>query len=198
MVLVFKSREITLLKLINSVKEVLIFCVISALSFVLMSEAVESIDAVTASFITYTISAVFYVGLNLKRHREIYHIFTSRKKDLLTINFSTLINTLSAFFVMQFVPPLTYVIVFFSSIPVFNALINRTSNQRMASGLGILVLSLAIAALTSNRPVTNIFLGISITLISSLFAAIYMKKTAELHKSTNITTSQILAVRFFW
>ncbi|MEN6669257.1 DMT family transporter [Psychrobacter sp. B38] len=183
-------------KLIKNSKEALFFCLVSALSFVLMSEAVESIDPITSTFITFSISLLFFALLNFRKIGEIFNIFVARKKDFGVINFSTLVNTLSAFVVMQYVPPITYVIVFFSSIPLFTNLLSLKIDKVLIKQIAVVVISLGIAAMVSNSNTNALLLGISLTLLSSAFAAIYMKKTSELHKKTEIQTSQVLAARF--
>lgn len=177
-------------------KEALIFCLISALSFILMSEAVESVDPITATFITFSISLLFFALLNLRKIGEIINIFISRKKDFGVINFSTLVNTLTAFVVMQYVPPITYVIVFFSSIPLFTNLLDFKIDKVLIKQIVVVIMSLGIAAIVSHSDINALLLGILLTLVSSAFAAIYMKKTSELHAQTNIQTSQVLAARF--
>lgn len=177
-------------------KEVFFFCLISALSFILMSEAVESVDPITATFITFSISLLFFALLNLRKIGEVINIFISRKKDFGVINFSTLVNTLTAFVVMQYVSPITYVIVFFSSIPLFTNLLDFKIDKVIIKQIVVFVMSLGVAAIVSHSDINALLLGILLTLVSSTFAAIYMKKTSELHAQTNIQTSQVLAARF--
>lgn len=177
-------------------KEALIFCLISALSFILVSEAVESIDPITSTFITFSISLLFFALLNFQKIGKIVEIFTSRKKDFLIINFSTFVNTLTAFIVMQYVPPITYVIVFFSSIPLFTNLLSLKFDKALIKQIAVVMVSIGIAAMVSHSDINALLLGILLTLLSSAFAAIYMKNTSKIHAQTDIQTSQILTARF--
>lgn len=185
-----------MIKLIRDRKEALIFCLVSALSFILMSEAVESVDPITSTFITFSISLIFFALLNLRKIGEITNIFMLRKKDFAVINISTLVNTLAAFVVMQYVPPITYVIVFFSSIPLFTNILSLKLDEILIKQTAVVIISLGIAAIVSHSNTNALLLGLSLTLLSSAFAAIYMKKTSELHQKTEIQTSQVLAARF--
>lgn len=184
-------------KSLNNIKEILIFCIISALSFILMSEVIKNIDPITSTFVTYGISLVFYFFLNFKNISKIINVFMPRKKDFLLINICTLINTLSAFVVMKYIPPITYVIVFFSSIPFFTKILDRKIDIILIKHTIILLISLAIAGMISHSSLDQIVIGVSITLISSLFATIYMIRTSNLHSTTEITSTQVLTARFF-
>jgi len=89
--------------------------------------------------------------------------------------------------------------VFFSGLSFFNALYNYNMIGRIEKSINILTLMLAISIsfLVSGSGVYETIVGLSLTLISTLFGAFYMRESAHLHQETGISASQILSIRFF-
>lgn len=189
-------------KAINSHKEPVAFCLFYAFSFILMGEAVKSVNPVTSTFITYGLTAVFFAIVNAKDVRQILAACRKDVSTLLYLNLSTLANTLLAFVVMTYVSPLVYVIVFFGTLPFMNALAKWTASldarRRGPIYFAVFVSAIVVGMLVSDTSLTRSAAGIGITLVSSAFAALYMSKSEVFHKNTKITASQLLSIRFFF
>ncbi|WP_027254143.1 DMT family transporter [Photobacterium halotolerans] len=180
-------------------KEIIAFCMFFSLSFVFMSKVVKSVDPIVSTFITYGLAAIFFFSVNVKSRKFILNILISNKKLIFKINLSTLINTLLAFYVVLYISPIAYIMVFFAGLSFFNALHNyrMISNLEKFINIAALALAVSISFLISNAGVYDTIVGLGLTLISTLFGAFYMRESAHLHQETGISASQILSVRFF-
>lgn len=180
-------------------KEVIAFCVFFSLSFVFMSKVAKSVDPIVSTFITYGLAAAFFFIINVRSRKEIWDILASQKKLVFKINLSTLVNTLLAFYVVIYISPIAYIMVFFSGLSFFNALLNRREVGRleMPTNITATILAVAVSFLISDAGTYNTIIGLVLTLISTLFGAFYMRESANLHKETGISASQILSIRFF-
>lgn len=180
-------------------KEIIAFCMFFSLSFVFMSKVVKSVDPIVSTFITYGLAAIFFFSVNVKSRKFILNILISNKKLIFKINLSTLINTLLAFYVVLYISPIAYIMVFFAGLSFFNALHNyrMIGNLEKFINIAALALAVSISFLISNAGVYDTIVGLGLTLISTLFGAFYMRESAHLHQETGISASQILSVRFF-
>ncbi|KKD00462.1 DMT family transporter [Photobacterium halotolerans] len=180
-------------------KEIIAFCIFFALSFVFMSRVVKSVDPIVSTFITYGLAAIFFFSVNVRSRKLILDILLNNKKLIFKINLSTLINTLLAFYVVLYISPIAYIMVFFSGLSFFNALHHHRAISNLEKVMNIVALALAISIsfLISNAEVYDTLVGLCLTLISTLFGAFYMRESAHLHQETGISASQILAIRFF-
>ncbi|KMV67413.1 EamA family transporter [Rosenbergiella epipactidis] len=180
-------------------KEIISFCVFFSLSFVLMSQVVKSVDPIVSTFITYGLAAAFFFIINLQSRQAIWDILVSHKKLVFKINLSTLVNTLLAYYVVTYISPIAYIVVFFSGLSFFNAFHSRRENHRleMPTNIATIILAVAVSFLISDADTYHTIIGLGLTLISTLFAAFYMRESAYLHQKTGISASQILSVRFF-
>lgn len=126
-------------------------------------------------------------------------MMVSQKKQFFKINVSTLINTLLAFYVVIYISPIAYIIVFFSGLSFFNAFINRKGLSRLEMSMNAvsIIIAIAVSFLISDAGTHDTLIGLGLTLISTLFGTFYMKESAYLHRETGISASQILSVRFF-
>lgn len=170
-----------------------------SLSFVFMSRVVKSVDPIVSTFITYGLAAIFFFSVNVKSLKVILEILVSNKKLIFKINLSTLINTLLAFYVVLYISPIAYIMVFFAGLSFFNALHNHRMISNLEKFIHIVSVALAISIsfLISNAGVYDTVVGLCLTLISTLFGAFYMRESAHLHQETDISASQILSIRFF-
>ncbi|RTZ23972.1 DMT family transporter [Vibrio penaeicida] len=143
---------------------------------------------------------MFFMLLDAKNGKKTLQILKDNKKDILGINISTLANTVLAYYVMTHVPPTVYVIVFFSCLPLFEHLLSRKRTGIRETAflfkLAVFVSSLLIAGFVSTSDANNTAIGIVVTMISSLFAVIYMKQTSKLHQEAEATIFQVLTLRF--
>ncbi|QUM88031.1 DMT family transporter [Moritella sp. 36] len=182
-------------------KEALIFCIISSVSFILMAEAVKTVDPVTSTFITYSLTAFIFTLFNSKNIRQIITESLQQPSTLLQLNITTLANTLLAFVVMTYVSPLIYAIVFFGCLPFFNSALQwRLFANNKSSYIFNLVSCLSaifLAFYISDRVMPATAQGISYSLISCFFAALYMQRSEYFHRKTGLTPSQVLSVRFY-
>lgn len=180
-------------------KEIIAFCVFFSLSFVFMSKVVKSVDPIVSTFVTYGLAALFFLTINVRSRQIIWNILVSQKKLVFKINLSTLINTLLAFYVVIYISPIAYIMVFFSGLSFFNALHNRRgiSHLEMLANTVSIALAIAVSFLISGADTYDTFVGLGLTLISTLFGAFYMRESAYLHKETGISASQLLSLRFF-
>lgn len=180
-------------------KEIVAFCVFFSLSFVFMSKVVKNVDPIVSTFITYGIATTFFSAINLKNINEIASVVAAHKGLVFKINISTLVNTLLAFYVVLFVSPLAYVIVFFSGLSFFNTIYIKRGADNLETFVNLLTITLALSIgyLVSNAELLNTVIGLSLTLISTLFGAFYMRESSLLHFRAGITVSQILSIRFY-
>jgi drug/metabolite transporter (DMT)-like permease len=183
-----------MLKMLHAHKEAAAFCLFYAGSFILMGEAVKTVDPVTSTFVTYGLTALFFMLINLHRGRQIVAACRKDAVTLFYLNASTLANTLLAFVVMTYVSPLVYVIVFFGTLPFLSAIVKRTAGP---GGFAVFASALAAGMLVSDAPLRASAAGVGITLVSAAFAAAYMVKSESFHRKTGIAPSQLLSVRFF-
>ncbi|ENM5746596.1 DMT family transporter [Vibrio mimicus] len=181
-------------------KEIIAFCIFFSLSFVFMSKVVKSVDPIVSTFITYGLAAAFFFMINLKSRQVMWEVLVSQKKLVIKINLSTLINTVLAFYVVIYISPIAYIMVFFSGLSFFNMLHNRKEISHLEISVNIvaMVLAIAVSFLISDADPKDTVIGLGLTLISTLFGAFYMRESANLHKETGISASQILSVRFFF
>ncbi|QUM83739.1 DMT family transporter [Moritella sp. 28] len=182
-------------------KEIIIFCIISSVSSILMAEAVKTVNPVTSTFITFSLTALIFILLNINSFRQIIMASFQQRLTLLQINLTTLANTLLAFVGMTYVSPLVYGIIFFGCLPFFNnALQWRLFANNKSSYTFNLVSCLSaifIAGYISDQTMIANTQGISYALISCFSAALYMLRSEYFHRKTGLTPSQILSVRFY-
>lgn len=182
-------------------KEIIIFCIISAVSSILMAEAVKTVDPVTSTFITFGLTALIFTLFNINKFRPIIMASFQQRLTLLQINITTLANTLLAFVGMTYVSPLVYGIIFFGCLPFFNSALqwrlfsNNKSNYtfNFASCLSAIFL----AGYISDQTMIANIQGISYALLSCFAAALYIQRSEYFHRKTGLTPSQILSVRFY-
>lgn len=177
--------------------DIILFCIVFALSFVFRSQIIRSVDAVTATFVTYGVSVIFFLLVNIRNIGGITRLF-EHKWLLLVINISTLINNLFAFVIFKYISPISYVMVFFSGLAFFGVMKNpRTAPiQVLLINCVTLILSLLIGFLTADADLDDTLIGLGLSLFSAVFGAIYIHATALLHENAGATSTQILLLRF--
>ncbi|WP_137297655.1 DMT family transporter [Psychromonas sp. SP041] len=180
-------------------KEIIAFCIFFSISFVFMSKVVKNVDPIVSTFITYGIATVFFTLINIKNLRETLNILLREKMLVFKINISTLMNTLLAFYVVLYISPIAYIIVFFSGLSFFNSLYNYRDVRSLEMTINMLAISLAvfISFLMSNANLVDTITGVTLTLTSTVFASFYMRESAMLHTKTDISVPQILSIRFY-
>jgi drug/metabolite transporter (DMT)-like permease len=180
-------------------KEIIAFCIFFSISFVFMSKVVKNVDPIVSTFITYGIATVFFTLINIRNLRQTLNILLREKMLIFKINISTLMNTLLAFYVVLYISPIAYIIVFFSGLSFFNSLYNYRNVRSLEMTINMLAISLAvfISFLISNASLVDTIIGVYLTLISTVFASFYMRESATLHTKTDISVPQILSIRFY-
>lgn len=183
---------------IYNYKEIIAFCFFFSISFVFMAKVVKNVNPVVSTFFTYSIAAIFFSIINLKHFYKILKVIKQYKYLVFKINVSTLVNTLLAFYIVLFISPISYIIVFFSGLSFFNAILTKNiiNKTELFFNFLTIILALNISFLISNAELYNTLMGLILTLISTLFAAFYMQDSALLHIKSKITVSQILSIRF--
>ncbi len=184
------------MKNIYKYKEILTFCLMSAISFVLMDEAVKTISPITSTFITYTITAMVFISINVKKIKLIISKSINHLYLIFQLNITTLVNTLAAFVVMLYISPLIYAIIFFGTIPFFTDIVKKNNINFKNNGI-LFIASILLSFYISNAQLLEACIGILLTLISSYFASIYLCKSEILHQKTGFTSSELLSIRFF-
>jgi len=163
-----------------------------------MSHVVKTVDPVLSTFITYGFAALFFIFINLSNFTKLTSIAKNNFSEIIKINISTLINTFLAFYVMLYVSPIVYIIVFFSGLSFLSVLFKFNGNKlKLSFTLGVFIFSIITSVIISDTAIGRTTAGIVLTLISTFFALQYMNKTDELHNNLGVTVSQVLALRFF-
>ncbi|QUM80339.1 DMT family transporter [Moritella sp. 5] len=179
-------------------KDIIAFCFLFSISFVFMSQVVKTVDPVLSTLITYGFAALFFILININNLSELTLIAKGNVKVMVKINVSTLVNTFLAFYVMLYVSPIVYIIVFFSGLSFFSVLFKQDRNKlNITSTLSVFTLSIMTSILISDAAIGKTVVGILLTLISTFFALQYMKDSAVLHSNLGVKVSQVLALRFF-
>ena len=179
-------------------KEIIAFCFLFSISFVFMSHVVKTVDPVLSTLITYGFAALFFILINIKSFNELTLIAKSNINEIIKINISTLINTFLAFYVMLYVSPIVYIIVFFSGLSFFSILGKFDGNKlKLSLSLAVFIFSIMTSIVIADGTIANTTIGIILTLVSTFFALLYMKETGKLHQNLGVTISQILALRIF-
>ncbi len=182
-------------------KEIIGFCIIYSLSFVLMELVVRSVDPMTSTFISYGLAALFFLLINVRSLKGLIGTCRLNIVGLLVVNITTLVVTVMAFFVMSYVSSLVYVVVFFSGLPFFSSLKRSESSRgnfnRILINAAILGLGVILGGVISKSNMESTIIGVSLSLISCVFASLYMFFSESFQKNTGFDSSKILAVRFF-
>ncbi len=178
-------------------KEIILFCLISAISFVLMGEVVKTVSPITSTFISYGLAAIIFICMNISKMLNILKKSLQYPLIFWNINFTTLLNTLLAFVVMKYESALIYAIVFFGTLPFFTQIVSKKFSIKYNKNILLFFSSIILGLLVSKVSFTDSLIGIVLTIISSFFAAIYLYQSEILHKKTNFTSSELLSIRFF-
>ncbi|PIF04015.1 MAG: hypothetical protein CSA86_03655 [Arcobacter sp.] len=178
-------------------KEIILFCLISAVSFVLMAEVVKTVSPVTSTFISYGFAAIIFICINISKILSILKKSLQYPVIFWNINFTTLLNTLLAFVVMTYESALIYAIIFFGTLPFFTQIVSKKFNIKYNKNILLFFSSIILGFLVSKVSFLDSLIGIILTMISSFFAAIYLYQSEILHKKTHFTSSELLSIRFF-
>lgn len=185
----------------------LVFCITVATSSILIHKTNQLVNPYLSVFLTFFICTIWFNLVNLKSLGVLYRKLMHDKKNLLIINFVTAINWIATFEALQYIDPVLYIALFMGLMPIATYLINAFLQQKkleavpIAASIAItLVLGLIIffdkkSALDMGT--TVFYKGVIFTVISSMASAIYMLYSKRFETNLALTTSQIVAVRFY-
>ncbi len=137
--------------------------------------------------------------LNLRNIPNLLEFVKTNSISIFKLNVSTLINTLLAFYVMVYVSPIVYIIVFFSGLSFFSIFVNSSHENKAIKllTLAVFLVALVTSVLISSSNMIDTAFSIILTLISTYFALQYMQESGEFHTKVGMSTSEVLALRFF-
>lgn len=175
------------------------FCLAYSLAFILMGLIVRTQSPMFAAFATYSITASFFLLISFRVLPRLLKECIMNYRLFITINITTLINTLLAYVVLQKISALSYVIVFFGTTPAFLSLIQKaqTRSQYELYTAGLLITSIACGFAVSSTEMHQAAIPIALTLVSSFFGALYMSLSSKLQEKTKMSNANVLAIRFF-
>lgn len=184
-----------------------IFCITVAVSSILIHKTNQLINPYLSVFLTFLICTLWFNLVNLKSLRVLYLKLMSDKKNFFIINFVTAVNWITTFEALKYIDPVLYIALFMGLMPIATYLFNAYLQQKklelvpITTSLAItLVLVLIIMFDKKSMLImdaANFYKGIVFTMVSSIASAIYMLYSKRIETNLSLTTSQIVAVRFY-
>lgn len=174
------------------------FCVVLSFSFVLMSLIVRTYSPLFASFATYTITALVFVLVRIRMLRKLLEVCRRHARLVLLINLATLVNTVLAYVVLQYITPISYLIVFFGVTPVMASWLANDDTARIGRVQSLLLLPSSVVFGWLANPqldaVSAFF--VATTLVASFSGASYMRWSSLLQRDAALASADIMAIRF--
>lgn len=185
----------------------LIFCVAVALSSILIHSTNQLINPYLSVFLTFVICALWFNLVNINSLPTFYRKLTNDKRNFFIVNLVTAINWVTTFEALKYIDAVLYIALFMGLMPIATYLINSCLSRKKIKTTPILV-SVGIISILSliiymdkksliNMDMFNFYKGVVFTIISSIASSLYMVYSKKLESNLNLTTSQIVAVRFY-
>lgn len=183
------------------------YCLVSALSVIYIGHINQSINPILSELITFIIGMLFFHACNMRVLPRIYRTCLQQKKTWFLINVWTAMIWLGTFYALNEIDAVLFIALFMGLMPLityFLAWARKIENyalKHLLFGLSVLVLMLlliyqSLANVYYDNHLT-LLLGCIYTLIGAVGGALYLLDTKNLQTQGQLSSSQILAIRFF-
>ncbi|MDO4681902.1 MAG: hypothetical protein Q4B17_03830 [Lautropia sp.] len=178
-----------------------VFCISTAASLVLMQVMVKSSSSALSALLTYGISTVFFVCTQIKRSRVILEAMARIPSKFVAMNLASALTLVLAFESLKFVSVISYVVVFFGSMPAMSHLVQRfffrkPGRDRSMSAYALMFASVVSALAIEIQNGSDSAYWVAAVFLVSLFAVFYMNFSHEVQVSGKMTPGDIMATRF--
>jgi hypothetical protein len=178
------------------------YVLLTALSFNFLGYISKNTSPFLILMVGCIIAIVFFHIVNFGSIKKIYIIFIRNKYSWLKIMIFILINWITAFLATYYGSAFIYIFFSFSTSAMLGIVANyrqyniRTINKLVCFVVILLTMSLTCVYMTLTYSII-ILMAIFFAIISGVSGYCYSVESAEFSKINNLTTSQILATRFW-
>lgn len=177
------------------------YVILTSLSLTFIHQAGHFIPPSLTLFISTIIAILFFHLINFKEIKSIYQKTWSAKGLWISMMISVAVIWLATIYGPTLISPSLFILLGFSLSCLLGIFFNYLKEKKwylLVSGLGILIFSSWITIDYLNHFISNhVFVGMGLGLLSGLFFFIYSKQSHQLSNTSQLTTTQILAVRFW-
>ncbi|OGT30966.1 MAG: hypothetical protein A3E87_08285 [Gammaproteobacteria bacterium RIFCSPHIGHO2_12_FULL_35_23] len=183
---------------------VLGYCLITAYYTLAIHNTTQQTSPYILALIIFFICLVFFTGINFSKLKNIFKKSKQDIPNLIGINLTTMVNWIATLWSLKYIIPSFFIAIFMSFIPIFTFIIRfftkRTLNKKEFILICILFFLMTFF-IYIHHPGTNINhfnnLGVVLCLIATIAGAFYLTMSEKFQKNTQLTTSQLLSVRFY-
>lgn len=170
------------------------FCISLAFSYTLMGLLVKSYSAFFSAFATYAIATLFFLVLRIRYLGAVWLKVKIFWKKVAAINIITLCIVLLAFESLKWITPTSYAIAFFGATPAWAGGHAGAHQKRKAIALAVIS---AVCAVASNPLISaKVWLWTGAVVFSAYLGVLYMRQSAALQKQSQLTSGEIMMLRF--
>ena len=186
----------------------LVFCIAVAFSSILIHSTNQLINPYLSVFLTFVICTTWFNIANIKVLPIFYRKLFNDRTNFVIVNLVTAINWITTFEALRYVDAVLYIALFMGLMPIVTYLINSFLSQTKLNitttmvSVGIIFILSFIIYFDKNTIINtnlfNFYKGVIFTITSSVASAFYMVYSKKLETNIGLTTSQIVAVRFYF
>ena len=182
---------------------VLGYCIITAYYTLAIHSITQETDPYLLTLLMFLICLILFSAINLFSIKKILTKARRDLKNLFFINILTAINWIAVMWSLKYINPTPFIAIFMAFLPIFTFIISlfikKSFNKK--EFLFVLILLFSIIFFIHLNPIykTNHFAvkGALLCLLSTLVGAFYLIISEKFQHNTELSTSQLLAVRFY-
>mgnify|MGYP005996432457 CR=1 FL=1 len=184
---------------------VFMFCIITALSTIAVTEIELTYGPLMVTFFSITITILWFNAFQLKNTKRIRLLCVQHRIALIWLNISTAIMWITTFFALQSLPPDVFTAILFGGIPVCIFILTCKNTQSSRVKKIELLFTLIIASLlfligyhtlSASHFSTTAISGIALTFVTA-FSGAWTIILSHRFAQTGYSATEILSQRFY-
>ncbi len=184
----------------------IMYCVITALSIIYIQYINQSINPILSTLVTFVFSMLWFNFYNLRALPFLYQVCWQHKKRWLAINLWTAMIWIGTFYALTYINPVLYITLFMGLMPTMTYAIawarglEKYAFKHIGFGAAVIIAVITLmidSAWINHQETGSLLLGCLYTLIAVIGAALYLLDAKALQEQGQLSSSQMLALRFF-
>ena len=181
-------------------------CVVIAFSSIFIHKTTQSVNPMLSVFLTFLFCTIWFNILNFKSIGLFYRKLLQDKKSFVIINVCSAILWILTFIALKYISPVLYISMFVGTLPTSTyliMLIQKKEKLQLRMLITTLLITATLIAITlverehiAKTTEQDFYIGILLTVISSIPSALYMIYSKQLSVAAELKPSQVIAVRF--
>lgn len=167
------------------------FVIASAIATVTIDQLVTNVPPTLILFLVTSIAIVYFHLVNAKKIKGVYQSIFKAPLLSFNVNLSLAVTWWATYLGIHYLGASIYNIFYFSITAILASIL--TINSKKLLEILLLLIALILGAILMNLPVK----GVAISLLGGLAGFSYRKVSFALSKKTDLTSSQVLSIRFW-